>query len=95
MKGKKVIKITGAAPLKVPLSLAVSFDSLLFMSGQVSIDLKTGKPKLGTIEEETEQALKNIETILKEASSSIECVLKTTVFLTNIKEIWYLIKIFY
>ena len=86
MEGKKVIEVKGAAPTKAPYSPAISFSSLLFISGTVSKDLKSSEPRLGTIEEETEQVLKNIETILNEAGSSPDCVLKTTVFLTNMKD---------
>ena len=70
MEKKKIIKIRDAAPETAPLSPGVSFRSLLFTSGQVSKDLKTGNPKLGTIEEETEQVLSNIEAVLKEAGTS-------------------------
>jgi 2-iminobutanoate/2-iminopropanoate deaminase len=86
MEGKKVILIEGVTPPTAPISLAVSFGSLLFISGQVSKDLKTGEPRLGTIEEQTEQVLKNIETILNGADSSPDCVLKTTVFLRDMKD---------
>ena len=86
MNTKKAIQIPGAAPLKAPISPAVSFDSLLFISGQVSMDLMTGESKPGTIEEETEQVLKNIEALLEEAGSSPDCVLKTTVFLPNMSD---------
>jgi 2-iminobutanoate/2-iminopropanoate deaminase len=86
MEKKKVIKLKGATAETVPLSPGVSFGPLLFISGQVSKDLKTGNPQPGTIEEETEQVLGNIEAILKEAGSSLQHVIKTTVFLRNIEE---------
>lgn len=86
MEKKKIIKVRGAAPETVPLSPGVSFRPFLFISGQVSKDLKTGNPRLGTIEEETEQVLSNIEAILKEAGSSPKYVLKTTVFLRDMKD---------
>lgn len=86
MEKKKIVKVAGAAPETAPLSPGVSFGPLLFISGQVSKDLKTGNPRPGTIEEETEQVLGNIETILKEAGSSPQHVIKTTVFLRNIEE---------
>jgi 2-iminobutanoate/2-iminopropanoate deaminase len=86
MEKKKIIKVIGAAPETVPLSPGVSFGALLFISGQVSKDLKTGNPRPGTIEEETEQVLGNIEAILKEAGSSPKHVIKTTVFLRSIEE---------
>ena len=86
MEKKKIIKVRSAVAETVPLSPGVSFGRLLFVSGQVSKDLNTGSPRLGAIEEETEQVLQNVEAILKEAGSSFECVLKTTVFLRDIKD---------
>ncbi len=86
MKKKKTIKVRGAVEETVPLSPGVLFGGWLFISGQVSKDLKTGSPRPGGIEEETEQVLQNIGAILKEAGSSSEYVLKTTVFLRDIKD---------
>ena len=68
-----------------PLSRAVCYGSLVFVSGTVSEDIETRKPLLGTIESETEQIIKNIEVILKAAGSSLDCVLKTQVFLSDVK----------
>jgi len=86
MEKKKIIKVRSAVAETVPLSPGVLFGRLLFVSGQVSKDLKTGSARPGSIEEETEQVLQNVEAILKEAGSSSECVLKTTVFLRDIKD---------
>jgi 2-iminobutanoate/2-iminopropanoate deaminase len=86
MEKKKIIKVRSAVAETVPLSPGVLFGRLLFVSGQVSKDLNTGSPRPGAIEEETEQVLKNVEAILEEAGSSSECVLKTTVFLRDIKD---------
>ena len=79
----KVIEIPGSAPSAAPLSPGRCFGDLVFTSGQVSKDLMTGKTMAGSIEEETEQVLKNVKTVLEAAGSSMECVLKTTVFLVN------------
>ncbi|MFQ3547653.1 MAG: RidA family protein [Termitinemataceae bacterium] len=83
MKKKIDIALPGAAPLESPRSHATAYENLIFVSGQVARDLMTGENKLGTIEEETEYTLRNIEIVLKQAGSSLDCVLKTTVFLTN------------
>jgi 2-iminobutanoate/2-iminopropanoate deaminase len=79
----KVIEIPGSAPMEVPLSHGRCYGDLIFTSGQVSKDLLTGKALPGMIEDETEQVLKNIKVVLEAAGSSLECVLKTTVFLTS------------
>lgn len=68
-------------------SQAVVCNGLVFVSGQLSIDPKTGEKKLGTIEEQTEQVLNNIAAILTPANSDINRVLKMTVYVADI-ELW-------
>lgn len=57
------------------------------MSGQLSIDPKTGEKKLSSIEEQTEQALNNVAEILKAANSDLSQVLKMTIYVADI-ELW-------
>lgn len=68
-------------------SQAVVHNGLVFVSGQLSIDPQTGERKLGSIEEQTEQALKNVAEILKAANSDLSRVLKMTVYVADI-ELW-------
>jgi 2-iminobutanoate/2-iminopropanoate deaminase len=68
-------------------SQAIKHNGLVFVSGQLSIDPKTGEKKLGSIEEQTEQVLRNIEGILKAADSDLSRVLKMTVYVADI-ELW-------
>ena len=65
-------------------SQAVVYNGLVFVAGQLAIDPHTGERKLGSIEEQTEQALKNVGEILKAAGSDLNLVLKMTVFVTDI-----------
>ena len=65
-------------------SQAVVCNGLVFVAGQLAIDPQTGEKKLGSIEEQTEQVLKNISEILKAAGSDMKLVLKMTVFVTDI-----------
>jgi len=65
-------------------SQAVVYNGLVFVAGQLAIDPQTGERKLGSIEEQTEQALKNVSEILKAAGSDLNLVLKMTVFVTDI-----------
>lgn len=58
----------------------------LFVSGQASVDFKTSKFILGTIEEETQRTLDNIQAILAAAGVSLDDVVKTTVHLKDIAE---------
>ena len=68
-------------------SQAVVHNGLVFVSGQLSIDPQTGEKKLGSIEEQTEQVLNNVEAILKAANSDFSRVLKMTVYVADI-ELW-------
>ena len=68
-------------------SQAVVYNGLVFVAGQLSIDPRTGEKMLGSIEEQTEQALKNVAAILKAANSDLSRVLKMTVYVSDI-DLW-------
>ena len=75
---------TQAAPQAIgPYSQAVSFGDLLFVSGQLGIDI-TGNLAEADIHSQTHQALENIQSILKAAGLGMDQVLKSTIFLTNL-----------
>ena len=65
-------------------SQAVVYNGLIFVAGQLAIDAQTGEKKLGSIEEQTEQALKNVSEILRAAGSDLSRVLKITVYISDI-----------
>ncbi len=69
-----------------PYSQAVKINKFIFCSGQIGINIKTGNIVKGGVENETIQILKNIKEILKAANSSLENVIKTEIFLKNIKD---------
>jgi 2-iminobutanoate/2-iminopropanoate deaminase len=89
-KGKITMKRTPVsttnAPAAVgPYSQAIKTENLLFISGQLPIDMTTGEfPK--TIAEQTRCCLKNLEAIAKEAGTKLENAVKLTVFLTDMKD---------
>ena len=58
----------------------------MFVSGQIPIDPQTGQFVAGGIAEQTEQVLKNLSAVLEAAGSSLAQVVKTTVFLADMKE---------
>ena len=60
---------------------------LVYVSGQVPIDPKSGKLTLDTIEAQTQQALENVKGIVEAAGSRLDLVLKTTVYISDI-ELW-------
>ena len=65
-------------------SQAIVHDNIVYVSGQLPIDPQSGEKKIGSIEEQTEQALKNVAAILQAAGSDIGHVLKTTVYVSDI-----------
>ncbi|NVM24923.1 MAG: RidA family protein [Desulfobacterales bacterium] len=68
-------------------SQAIVHDNLVYVSGQLPIDPVSGEMRLGSIEEQTEQVLKNLAEILKASGSDIDNVIKTTVYISDI-ELW-------
>ncbi len=76
---------TVKAPAAIgPYSQAVRSGGFLFCSGQIPIDPVTGKIVEGGIEAQTERVLKNIEAVLSAGGSTLESVVKTTVYLTDL-----------
>jgi 2-iminobutanoate/2-iminopropanoate deaminase len=73
------------APLGgAPYSQAIISGNLVFASGQVALDPATGALVDGGVSEQTEQVLRNVQSVLEEAGSGLDRVLKTTVFLTDL-----------
>ena len=66
-------------------SQATVHNGLVFVAGQLSIDPATGQHLLGSIEEQTEQTLKNVGAILEASGSDFNHVLKMTVYVSDIK----------
>ena len=69
-----------------PYSQAIKVNGFIFASGQIPTDPKTGQFVPGGIQEQTEQVLKNLSAVLEAAGSSLDLVVKTTVFLADMKE---------
>jgi 2-iminobutanoate/2-iminopropanoate deaminase len=81
---KKIIK-TDQAPAAIgPYEQGICIGDFLFTSGQIALDPKTGNFLEGTIEEETELVIKNIEAILTAAGLTLKEVVKCTVYLTDL-----------
>ena len=78
---------TNQAPAAIgPYSQAVKVGSLVFVSGQIPVDPATGEFAGPDIETQTHQSLKNLKAILEEAGSGLDKVVKTTVFLQDMKD---------
>ena len=68
-------------------SQGIVSNGLVFVSGQLAIDPRTGERKLSSIEEQTEQALRNVVAIVRAAGSDANKILKMTVYVADI-ELW-------
>ncbi len=76
--------VTSNAPKPIgPYSQGVIAGGLLFLSGQIALDPKTNEMVQGDIEAQTDQVLKNLVALLKEAKMGVENVVKTTVYLAD------------
>lgn len=84
---KKQVIYTPNAPSPVGgYSQAIQIDNMLFISGQVSLDVKTGEMIGNDIRTQTEHTLKNLIAILTHVGATIEQVVKTTCFLSTMED---------
>ncbi|MEE3136965.1 MAG: RidA family protein [Gemmatimonadota bacterium] len=78
---------TDHAPAAIgPYSQAIVVDGWVFCSGQIPLDPDTAELVGGTIDEQTDQALSNLSEVLQAAGSSLQHVVKTTVFLADMND---------
>lgn len=83
---KKQINTSNAPAAIGPYSQAISFDKILFISGQIPADPATGEIVSGGVAEETHQVMKNLKAILEEAGSTFSNAIKTSIFLKNMDD---------
>jgi 2-iminobutanoate/2-iminopropanoate deaminase len=86
MTNKKVINSEKAPKALGPYSVANQIGELVFTAGQLGLDPQTGELATGGIEAETRQALTNIRNVWEAAGSSLDQVVKTTVFLRDMND---------
>jgi len=86
MVEKAAVYTRKAAEMGGPYSQAIIYKDMIYISGQGAIDPVTNSLKVGTIENEARLALENIKIIMAEAGSSLEKILKISVFMTDIRE---------
>ena len=80
---KDVISTNNAPAAIGPYSQAISVNGMLYTSGQIPIDPKTGNLVEGGITEQTVRVLENLNGVLQAAGASFDKVVKTTVFIKN------------
>lgn len=83
---RQPIKTENAPAAIGPYSQGIKANGFVFVSGQIPIDPHTGEFVAGGITEQTARVLKNLTAVLEAAGSSLEQVVKTTVFLADMKE---------
>lgn len=79
---KKVISTVNAPAAIGPYSQAVEVNGMVYTSGQIPVNPKTGEIPEG-IEAQAEQAMRNVKNLLEAAGTDIERVVKTTVFIKD------------
>lgn len=82
----EVIKTNKAPAAFGPFCQAVKLKGFIFTSGILPLDPLTGKKVEGGIEEETKQTLENIKQILKASNSSLQNVVRVTIFLVDMND---------
>jgi 2-iminobutanoate/2-iminopropanoate deaminase len=83
---KEIISTENAPGAIGPYSQAVKTGNMVFLSGQIPIDPQTGEFVSGGVTEQTEQVLKNLSAVLEAAGTSLNNVVKTTVFLADMND---------
>jgi 2-iminobutanoate/2-iminopropanoate deaminase len=82
---KKIITTNGAPAPIGPYNQAVEVHGMLFISGQIALVPGTDTITMDTVENETTQVMKNLEAILHEAGLTFDHVVKTSIFLSDMK----------
>ena len=83
---KKVISTANAPQAIGPYSQAIEAGGFIFVSGQIPLIPATGELVEGSVEVQTARVLENLKAILEAAGSSLENVVKTTVYITNMDD---------
>ncbi|MCQ2729568.1 RidA family protein [Helicobacter pylori] len=83
---KEVIHSTLVPKAIGPYSQAIATNDLVFVSGQLGIDVSTGEFKGADIHSQTTQSMENIKAILKEAGLGMDSVVKTTILLKSLDD---------
>lgn len=83
---RKVIATDNAPKAIGPYSQGIKTDTLVFCSGQIPVNPRTGELLTGSIKEQTHQCLSNVKAVIESAGSSMERVVKVTVFLRDMND---------
>jgi len=83
---RTIISTTNAPAAVGPYSQAIRIGELVYTAGQIGLDPATGTIEGRTVEEQAHQVLRNLRAVLEAAGSGLDRVVKTTVYLADIKD---------
>ena len=83
MANKIIIKTENAPAPIGPYNQAIKVGDIVYISGQIALEAKTGELNMKDLNTETHQVMKNLAAILKEAGSSFDGVIKSSIFLSD------------
>ncbi len=90
----KIIQSNDAPDPIGPYSQAVFINDMLFTSGQIALDPRSGKLMLNTIVEETKQVMDNLKAVLKSADMTFDNVIKSTIYITDMEDFGVINKVY-
>jgi 2-iminobutanoate/2-iminopropanoate deaminase len=83
---KEIIKVDGVQKSDAPFSHVVKAGNFLFLTSQLSSDLRTGRIIGGTIEEQTRRALDNIGFLLQASGSTMDGIVKVVIYMRDLSK---------
>jgi 2-iminobutanoate/2-iminopropanoate deaminase len=84
--GRETVQTSSAPQAIGPYSQAIKVNGIVYTAGQIPIDPATGNFVAGGIREQTRQVLQNLQAVLQSAGSSLQSVVKATVFLKDMSD---------
>jgi 2-iminobutanoate/2-iminopropanoate deaminase len=84
---KQVVHTPRVPPARVPLSQAIKVGDWIFASGQLGLDVTTGTLVPGGIAAETRQVCENLKAVLEAGGSSLDNVVKVTIYMVDLGEL--------
>ena len=86
---KEIINVKGIVAPPSPFNHIVRAGNFIFLSSQLSVDLRTNKIISGNISNQTKQTLENIKFLLESANSSIDNIVKVVIYMKDVKNDFY------
>ena len=91
---KSVVRSNQVPPARVPLSQGIRVGDWVFASGQLGMDPDTGRLAEGGIRAETRQVCENLKAVLEAGGSSLDKVVKVTIYLADLGELMAMNEVF-